>query len=78
MSESHHIAEINVEAGNHAMPQDLREIELALRAGKVAWDKYPYLEHRYGERGRRFTDSDSCWLVTLARAPKETVVTEVS
>ena len=57
------------------MPQDPLEIELALRAAKVAWEQYSYLEHRYGERGRRFTDSDSCWLFTLARAPRETVVT---
>ena len=57
------------------MPQDPIEIELALRAAKVAWEKYSYLEHRYGERGRRFTDSDSCWLFTLARAPREVVVT---
>jgi hypothetical protein len=71
MSDKRHITEINSEAGDHAMPQDPREIELALQAAKTAWDKYPYLELRYGERGRRFTDSDSCWLVTLARAPNE-------
>ncbi len=71
VSDKRHIAEINFEAGDHAMPQDPREIELALSAARTAWDKYPYLKLRYGERGRRFTDSDSCWLVTLARAPNE-------
>ena len=76
MNEKHHIAEINFEAGDHAMPQDPLEIALALRAAKVAWEKYPYLESRYGERGRRFTDSDSCWLLTLARAPRELAVTK--
>jgi hypothetical protein len=76
MDDKHHIATINFEAGNHAMPQNPAEISLALRAAKVAWEKYPYLEHRYGERGRRFTDSDSCWLVTLARAPREVTVTK--
>ena len=58
------------------MPQDPREIELALRAAKTAWERYPYLADRYGERGRRFTDSDSCWLVTLARAPNKAIVTK--
>ena len=58
------------------MPQNPLEIDLALRAAKVAWEKYSYLEYRYGERGRRFTDSDSCWLFTLTRAPREVVVTK--
>jgi hypothetical protein len=58
------------------MPQTPLEIDLALRAAKVAWEKYSYLEHRYGERGRRFTDSDSCWLFTLTRAPREIAVTK--
>jgi heme oxygenase len=67
----HHVAAINYEAGNHAMPQNPREIALALRAGRTAWEKYPYLEHRFGERGKRFTSSDSCWLVALTRMSVE-------
>lgn len=58
------------------MPQDPLELDLAMRAAKVAWERYPYLALRYGERGRRFTDSDSCWLVTLARAPNKAAVTK--
>jgi heme oxygenase len=61
----YHVAAVNFEAGNHAMPQNPLGIALALRAGRTAWDKYPYLERRFGERGRRFTNSDSCWLVAL-------------
>jgi len=68
----HHVAEINFEAGNHIMPQNPVEIELALRAGKKAWDKHPYLDYRFGERGKRFTSSDSCWLVALTHMPVET------
>jgi hypothetical protein len=71
-----HLAEINFEAGDHAMPQDPRDVELALQAARIAWEAYPYLEQRYGERGRRFTDSDSCWLFTLARAPNIAAVTK--
>lgn len=66
-----HSAAINFEAGDHAVPQDPREVERALRAGRAAWERYPYLELRFGERGRRFTSSDSCWLYTLAGAPVE-------
>jgi hypothetical protein len=76
MGNKFHIATINFEAGDHAMPQNPIEIALALRAAEVAWDQYPYLEHRFGERGRRFTDSDSCWLVTLAHTPTEITVTK--
>ena len=65
-----HITTVNFEAGDHAMPQAPGEIELALRAGRDAWNRYPYLEMRFGDRGRRFTSSDSCWLVTLAHLPE--------
>ena len=69
---AYHVAAVNFEAGNHSMPQDPLEIDLALRAGKIAWQNYSYLERRFGDRGRRFTSSDSCWLVTLTRMPVET------
>jgi len=72
----HHVAGINFEAGEHAIPQNPLEIDLALRAAKVAWEEYPYLKHRYGERGRRFTYSDGCWLVALTRAPQRVTVTK--
>jgi heme oxygenase len=68
----HHVAAINFEAGDHAMPQNPLEIALALRAGRAAWKKYPYLERRFGERGKRFTSSDSCWLVALLRSSEAT------
>jgi hypothetical protein len=69
-------AAVNFEAGDHAIPQNPIEIDLALRAGKAAWEKFPYLEQRYGARGKRFTNSDSCWLVTLTRAPGQDVATK--
>ena len=64
------MAGINFEAADHAVPQNPLEIDLGLRAAKAAWEEYPYLKHRYGERGRRFTYSDGCWLVVLTRAPE--------
>jgi heme oxygenase len=57
---------LNREAGTHRIPQDPREIQAALRAGAVSWERFPYYELRYGSRGRRFTRSDSAWIVTLA------------
>ncbi len=59
---SNHVSTLNPEAGDHAIPEDPKVIELALRAGRKAWNRYPYLKQRFGERGERFTSSDSCWL----------------
>jgi len=71
------VTAVNFEAGDHAMPQNPAEIALALRAGKSAWEQYPYLDQRYGERGKRFTNSDSCWLVALTRMPAESATEDL-
>ncbi len=60
-----HVARINPEAGIHPIPADKREIEAALNASCRCWIEYPYYEKRYGKRGKRFSDSDFCWLTTL-------------
>ncbi|WP_319547864.1 biliverdin-producing heme oxygenase [Desulfogranum marinum] len=60
-----HVARINPEAGNHPIPTDKREIQAALNASNRCWSEYPYYEKRYGKRGKRFSDSDTCWLATL-------------
>ena len=60
-----HICTVNPEAGNHVMPQDPKEIEVALRASSRVFQRFPYLKERYGERGERFIVSYSCWLVAL-------------
>ena len=64
---------LNPEAGTHAIVADPREIRAALRAGARSWDRFPYYAFRYGRRGRRFTRSDSAWLVTLAALPQTAV-----
>jgi hypothetical protein len=56
---------INADAGTHPVPSDPRELEASLRAGDICWHRFPYLSERYGERGLRFTRSDSAWLATL-------------
>lgn len=62
------VSALNPEAGRHAMPRDDRSVSLALAAAEEAWRRHPYLEARFGARGRRFTHSDSCWLASLREA----------
>lgn len=57
---------LNPEAGTHPIPSDPREIEAAVRAGELCWQRFPYYEWRYAGRGKKFASSDSAWLVTLA------------
>lgn len=61
------VAELNEEAGTHPVPHDVREVQAALEAGEQTYAQYAYYRARYGERGLRFTRSDSAWLATLAR-----------
>jgi len=72
-----HVAQINPEAGNHPMPEDAREIEAALLASSRAWASFPYYEQRFGERGKRFSDSDACWLVTLTHLDPEAMQQQI-
>lgn len=72
-----HVTRINPEAGNHPVPQDEREIEAALIASGRSWDAFPYYALRYGERGKRFSDSDTCWLVTLTSLDPEVVQRQI-
>lgn len=64
-----HGRQLNPDAGAHAITDDPRELDAALRAGERSWSEQPYYGQRYGARGRGFTRSDSAWLVTLASAP---------
>lgn len=77
-TQSVHITAVNPEAGNHAMPQNPTIIAAAIRAGVKAWAEYPYLKLRYGERGKRFAKSDSCWLATLADLPQKDADAQVA
>jgi heme oxygenase len=72
------VTAVNPEAGQHAIPQNPVEIGIALRSGIKAWNKYPYLDMRYSERGVRFTGSDSCWLATLYRYNFESMRKNIS
>jgi len=69
---------LNPAAGVVAVPEDPREIEAALRAGRISYRLFPYMEWRYGERGRRFTRSDSAWLAWLTRHHQERVRQQIA
>ena len=68
---------INPEAGVHPVTNDPLELLAAIEAGETTWQTFPYLEERYGDRGKRFTRSDSAWLVTLANQSQEDVNEEI-
>lgn len=72
-----HVTRINPEAGNHPIPEDDREIQAALTASERVWNTFPYYAQRYGKRGKRFSDSDTCWLVTLASLDRESLQKQI-
>lgn len=57
---------LNPAAGKHEVTNDIRELEAVFRAGERTWQAFPYCRLRYGERGERFTHSDSAWLTALS------------
>ncbi|MCX6875225.1 MAG: biliverdin-producing heme oxygenase [Verrucomicrobia bacterium] len=71
------ITSINPEAGRHPVPADAREVQAALRAADLCWQRFPYFEHRYGERGRRFARSDAAWLATLVHYEPAQILQQV-
>ena len=66
MQEPHTSARtLNPEAGEHAISADPGEQAAAEAATRLSWREFPYYAKRYGERGWRFSLSDSGWLQTL-------------
>lgn len=76
-SRTYLVTSINPEAGRHPVPADVREVQAAVRAGDLCWERFPYYEHRYGERGRRFSRSDSAWLATLYVYPPAQILQQL-
>jgi len=67
------VAALNPEAGQHVVTSDPNELRAAVTAGEQTRRRFVYYERRYGERGRRFTHSDSAWIVTLASMTPDVV-----
>ena len=61
---------LNPDAGNYPITDDPRELEAARLAGVRCLEEIPYVDRRYGERGRKYTHSDGAWLATLAACEK--------
>lgn len=68
---------INPDAGQVPVPKDGREVTAALAAGPTTHRLFPYVEWRYGERGQRFSRSDSAWLAWLTQHPQSHVDEQV-
>lgn len=76
-SKTYLVTSINPEAGRHPVPADAREVQAAVKAGDVCWQRYPYYGQRYGERGFRFARSDAAWLATLCQYPPAQILQQV-
>lgn len=68
---------LNAEAGAHPVPSDPPKLGASLRAADSCWRRFPYLAERYGERGYRFSRSDSAWLATLTQPDMPDVMEQV-
>jgi heme oxygenase len=68
---------LNPEAGDHAVPGDVREIEAAVATARKCREEFPYFDERYQERGRSFAKSDAAWMTTLAELPQEQLLSQV-
>ena len=71
------VTSINPEAGRHPVPADAREVRASLHASEICWRRFPYYEHRYGERGRRFARSDAAWQATLCQYEPRQILEQV-
>jgi hypothetical protein len=56
---------INPEAGEHAISAHPGEQAAAEAATRLSWKEFPYYPKRYGERGWKFSLTDSGWMQTL-------------
>lgn len=65
------LGQLNPEAGMHAVPDTPNEFRVAVIAGERTLAHFPYVLARFGERGARFTHSDSAWLTAITQLPPE-------
>ncbi len=68
---------LNAEAGAHPVPSEPPKLQASLRAADACWRRFPYLAERYGDRGHRFTRSDSAWLATLTQPDMPDVMAQI-
>jgi hypothetical protein len=68
---------LNPEAGEHAISSHPGEQAAAEAATRLSWKEFPYYAKRYGERGWRFSLSDSGWLRTLSELSLDAAKSQV-
>jgi heme oxygenase len=56
---------LNPLAGNHPITGDMTEIKAMMRAHQRIAQLFPYMDLRYGMKGRKFSWSDGGWLISL-------------
>jgi heme oxygenase len=56
---------LNPLAGNHPITGDMTEIKAMMRAHQRIAQLFPYMDLRYGMKGRKFSWSDGAWLISL-------------
>ncbi|NTV62271.1 MAG: biliverdin-producing heme oxygenase [Oscillochloris sp.] len=64
-------------AGNHPISDDMEELKAALRAHQRMDQIFPYMELRYGIKGRKFSWSDGCWMISLTGEAQASVNQQV-
>lgn len=68
---------LNPEAGDHAVPDNVVEIDAAVTAARKCREEFPYFDERYQERGRSFAKSDVAWLASLALLPETQLLSQI-
>ncbi|MEI7645497.1 MAG: biliverdin-producing heme oxygenase [Chloroflexales bacterium] len=64
---------LNPLAGNHPISGDIAEIKAMLRAYERISRLFPYIDLRYGTRGRKFCWSDAGWLISLTSESQDSM-----
>ena len=68
---------MNPDAGEHAISSHPGEQAAAEAATRLSWREFPYYAKRYGERGWRFSLSDSGWIETLCELSAEAAKSQI-
>lgn len=69
--------DVNPDAGMHAISSEPAERAAAEAATRQSWREFPYYPRRYGERGWRFSLSDSGWISTLSDSTDSEALTQL-
>jgi hypothetical protein len=69
--------DINPDAGTYAVSAHPDERMAAEAATRQSWREFPYYARRYGERGWKFSLSDSGWITTLSDVSDRDAIAQV-